>query len=146
MSTNQSARELAAELSRHAEAVCRTYLSNGKRQGHHWIVGDVVNNPGRSLYVRLTPDRKAAGRWADAATGQYGDSLDLIQAACGFVDLRSAADEARRFLALPRPEPEERRDRLPPAPRHSADNARRLFRAGKPIAGTPAAAYLARRG
>jgi hypothetical protein len=47
MSTNPSARELAAELSRHAEAVCRTYVSNGKRQGHHWTVGDVGNNPGQ---------------------------------------------------------------------------------------------------
>ena len=122
------------------------YLSNGKRQGHHWIVGDVGNNPGRSLYVRLTPGRTAAGRWADAATGQHGDLLDLIQAACGFADLRSAMDEARRFLGLPRPALEERRDRLAPAPRHSAERARRLFRAGQPIAGTPAAAYLARRG
>src|SRR3954449_5797903 len=146
MSTNQSARELAVELSRHAEAVCRTYLSNGKRRGHHWSVGDVGNNPGRSLYVRLTPARNAAGRWADAATGQYGDLLDLIQAACGLADLCSAMDEARRFLCLPRPEPEERRDRLPPAPRHSAERARRLFRAGQPIAGTLAATYLAHRG
>ena len=86
MSTNHSARDLAADLSRHAEAVCRTYLSNGKRQSHHWSVGDVGNNPGGSLYVRLTPGRTAAGRWADAATGQYGDLLDLIQAACGFAD------------------------------------------------------------
>ena len=146
MSTNQSARDLAADLSRHAEAVCRTYLSNGKRQGHHWMVGDVGNNPGRSLYVRLTPARNAAGRWADAATGQYGDLLDLIQAACGLADLCSAMDEARRFLCLPRPEPEEHQDRLALAPRHSAERARRLFRAGQPIAGTLAAAYLAHRG
>src|SRR3954471_15863365 len=130
MSTNHSARDLAAELSRHAEAVCRTYLSNGKRQGHHWSVGDVGNNPGRSLYVRLVPSRTAAGRWADAATGEYGDLLDLIQAACSFADLRSAMDEARRFLALPRPKPEERRDSPSPAPRSSAERARRLFRAG----------------
>ena len=146
MSTIHSARDLAAELSRHAEAVCRTYLWNGKRQGHHWMVGDVGNNPGRSLYVRLTPGRTAAGRWADAATGQYGDLLDLIQAACGFADLRAAMDEARRFLCLPRPEPMERRDRHASAPRHSLERARRLFRAGQPITGTLAAAYLARRG
>src|SRR3954466_203404 len=146
MSTIHSARDLAAELSRHAEAVCRTYLWNGKRQGHHWIVGDVGNNPGRSLYVRLTPARNAAGRWADAATGQYGDLLDLIQAACSLADLCSAMDEARRFLCLPRPEPEEHQDRLALAPRHSAERARRLFRAGQPIAGTLAAAYLAHRG
>src|SRR3954468_10292767 len=140
MNTNPSARELAVELSRHAEAVCRTYLSNGKRQGHHWIVGHVGNNPGRSLYVRLNPGRTAAGRWADAATGQSGDLLDLIQAACSFPDLRPAMPEARRFLGLPRPERQERRDRLAPAPGHSAERARRLFRAGQLIAGTPAAA------
>src|SRR4051794_1692023 len=146
MSTNHSARDLAAELSRHAEVVCRTYLSNGKRQGHHWSVGDVGNNPGRSLYVRLSPSRTVAGRWADAATGQYGDLLDLIQAACGFADLRSAMDEARRFLCLPRPEPMERRDRHASAARHSPERARRLFRAGQPITGTLAAAYLGHRG
>src|SRR3954454_8695290 len=146
MSTNQSARDLAADLSRHAEAVCRTYLSNGKRQGHYWSAGDVGNNPGRSLYVRLSPSRSAAGRWADAATGQYGDLLDLIQAACSFADLRPAMDEARRFLCLPRPEPEEHQDRLALAPRYSAERARRLFRAGQPIAGTLAAVYLAHRG
>src|SRR3954452_15898436 len=132
MSTNPSARDLAAELSRHAEAVCRIYLSNGKRQGHHWSVGDVGNNPGRSLYVRLTPGRTAAGRWADAATGHHGDLLDLIQAACGFADLRSAMDEARRFLGLPRPERQERRDRLPPGPPPPAQSARRPLPAGQP--------------
>src|SRR5215210_6327343 len=140
MSTNQSARDLAATLSQHAEAVCRTYLSNGKRQGNYWVVGDTGNNPGRSLYVRLTPGRTAAGRWADAATGQHGDLLDLIQAACGFTDLRAAMDEARVFLALPGPqEPKERGAPRAPAPRHSPESARRLFRSAKPIAGTPAA-------
>ena len=89
MNTNRSARELAAELSRHAEAVCRTYLSNGKRQGHHWVRRRCRQQPwSEPLRVRLTPGRKAAGRWADAATGQHGDLLDLIQAACGFTDLR----------------------------------------------------------
>src|SRR3954470_10276614 len=129
MSTIHSARDLAAELSRHAEAVCRTYLWNGKRQGHHWIVGDVGNNPGRSLYVRLTSGRTAAGRWADAATGQYGDLLDLIQAVCAFADLRSAMDEGRRFLALRQMGSQEHRDRLSLAPRPPAERARRLFRA-----------------
>src|SRR3954452_7062708 len=146
MSTNQSARGLAADLSPHAEAGCRTYLWNGKRQGHHWIVGDVGNNPGRSLYVRLTPARNAAGRWADAATGQYGDLMNLTQAACGCADLCPPMDGSRRFLCLPRPEREEHQDSLALAPRHSAERARRLFRAGQPIGRTLATAYLAHRG
>ena len=52
-----SAAELAHRLAREAEAVCRYYLSNGRRQGRYWLVGDVQNTPGRSLFVRLTgPD------------------------------------------------------------------------------------------
>ena len=67
------AAELARRLAREAEAVCRHYLSNGRRCGRYWIVGDVANTPGRSLYVRLhgpSSGKGAAGKWADAATGQ----------------------------------------------------------------------------
>ena len=49
-----SASDLAQRLGREAEAVCHYYLSNGRRQGRYWIVGDAENTPGRSLYVRLT--------------------------------------------------------------------------------------------
>ena len=48
-----AATELAYRLAREAEAVCRHYLSNGRRMGRYWVVGDVANTPGRSLYVRL---------------------------------------------------------------------------------------------
>ena len=46
------ASELARRLSCEAEAVCRHYLSNGRRAGRYWLVGDVYNTPGRSLFVR----------------------------------------------------------------------------------------------
>ncbi len=36
-----------------AEAVCRRYLSAGRRSGDYWTVGDLSNNKGKSLYVRL---------------------------------------------------------------------------------------------
>ena len=45
--------ELQFHLARHAEQVCRHYLSNGRREGSYWLVGDVANTPGRSLFVRL---------------------------------------------------------------------------------------------
>lgn len=48
-----TASELARRLAGNAEAVCRHYLSNGYRQGRYWLVGDVGNTSGRSLYVRL---------------------------------------------------------------------------------------------
>jgi hypothetical protein len=64
----RDASELARRLARSAEAVCRRYLSNGRRQGRYWLVGDVRNTPGRSMYVRLRgpqSGRGAAGRWTD---------------------------------------------------------------------------------
>ena len=48
------AADLAHRLARNAEAVCRHYLSNGHREGRYWLVGDVANTPGRSLFVRLS--------------------------------------------------------------------------------------------
>ncbi len=45
-----------------------TLPSNGRRQGGYWLVGDVENTPGRSLFVRLRgPDsgKGAAGKWTD---------------------------------------------------------------------------------
>ena len=65
---SSQAAHLARCLARDAEVVCRHYLSNGRRRGRYWIVGDVANTPGRSLYVRLTgPDsgKGAAGKWTE---------------------------------------------------------------------------------
>ena len=144
------AANLAHRLARNAEAVCRNYLSNGHREGHYWLVGNVANTPGRSLFVRLSgPDsgKGAAGKWTDAATGEHGDLLDLIALNRGFDRLRDALDEARVFLSLPRPDPApaERHDRTP-TPRGSPESARRLYAMSEPIAGTIAASYLRARG
>ena len=105
---DSAAAEIARRLSREAEAVCRHYLWNGRRQGRYWIVGNIENTPGNSLYVRLSgPDYGpgAAGKWSDAAKGEHGDLLDLIAANRNLDTLRDALDEARCFLSLPRPDP-----------------------------------------
>ena len=135
--------DLSRRLADQAEAVCRTYLSNGRRSGGYWIVGDIQNTPGRSLFVRLYGER--AGRWADAATDQCGDLLDLIAAARD-LSLADACAEATRFLSLPPlfPVPSATRASSSPAASHMA--ARRLFDAARPIAGTLAEAYLRGRG
>ncbi|QFI69489.1 DUF7146 domain-containing protein [Sinorhizobium alkalisoli] len=142
-----SASDLADRLAHHAEAVCRHYLSAGRRAGNYWIVGDVANNNGRSLYVRLTGPR--AGRWADSATGQYGDLLDLVRETCGLVDFRDVADEARHFLTLSQPDPVSCRrggaGDHPPVDRPAAERARRLLRMTQPLAGTLADSYLRQR-
>lgn len=133
------AAELAARLAKDAEAVCRHYLSAGRREGRYWRVGDLANTPGGSLYVRLHPPK--AGKWTDAATGEHGDLLDLIAARGDLPTVAAAMDEARRFLSLPRaPSAPE------PAPSGSLVAARRLFAAGRSLKGTPAERYLRSRG
>jgi hypothetical protein len=142
------AADLARRLARDAEAVCSHYLPNGRRHGRYWLVGDVRNTPGRSLYVRLTSSEAgpgAAGKWTDAATGEHGDLLDLIALNRGLDAFRDVLDEARRFLCLPRSEPAHLTSE-PPAPAGSPDAARRLFRAGRPVTATQAEAYLRARG
>jgi hypothetical protein len=127
--------EMARLLATQAEAVCRHYLSAGRREGRYWLVGDVHNTPGRSLFVRLSGSgvaKGAAGRWQDAASGQHGDLLDIIRERCGLSVFREVAEEARRFLGLACEE-----ELLAPNaasmsvaandPDHAQDTARRLF-------------------
>lgn len=140
------ASDLSDRLAHHAEEVCRHYLSAGRRYGNYWIVGDTANGEGRSLYVHLAGNR--TGRWTDAATGQYGDLLDLVRETCCLVDFADVTDEARRFLRLPRHAP----PLVPPslaAPkvnRTASERARRLFAMARPLYQTSADHYLRQRG
>jgi len=148
---SRGASELARRLARDAEAVCRHYLSNGRRRGRYWTVGDVRNTPGRSMFVRLSGPESgpgAAGHWTDAASAEHGDLLDVIRESCGFIDFRDVADEARRFLSLPRAEPDPPTERTPhaPAPTGSPEAARRLFAMSQPIERTLVETYLRDRG
>lgn len=148
-----TASDLSRQLAGQAEAVCRHYLSKGWREGGYWLVGDVSNTPGRSLYVRLKgPDhgRGAAGHWRDAATGEHGDLLDLIGAALGHHRLVDTFDEARRFLALPpqawTPDAPRPQRSGPRSPAGSQRAARRLFALADPLTGSIGEAYLRARG
>src|SRR5258708_30692422 len=62
------AADLARRLAREAEGVWRHYLAHGRRLGRYWLVGDVRNTPGRSMYVRLAgPEvgKGACGKWTE---------------------------------------------------------------------------------
>ncbi len=137
---------LSRQLACEAEAVCRHYLSNGRRSGRYWLVGDIDNTRGRSLFVRLagpTSGQGAAGKWQDAATGEHGDLLDLIAATRGLSSLADVLAEARAFLRMQdRPAPPSTRK---PA-RNSVEAARRLWASAVPITGTLAETYLRKRG
>lgn len=67
-----NASDLAHRLGREAEAVCRHYLANGRRQGNYWQVGDVRNTPGRSMFVRLKDSPKGlAGKWTEHVAARF---------------------------------------------------------------------------
>lgn len=136
---------LSRQLARNAEAVCRHYLSGGRREGQYWIAGDVQGSKGRSLFVRLKGGehgKGAAGKWTDAATGEHGDLLDLIGLNRGHQRLSETLDEARRFLSLPRGTPNFDLDNVAIGSAGSHRAAQRLFAAARPIAGTLAERYL----
>jgi len=139
--------DIARQLARDAERVCRTYLPAGHREGRYWLAGDVQGSKGRSLYVRLKGGdhgKGAAGKWTDAATGEHGDLLDLIALNLGHDQLSATLDEARRYLALPKAIDHHDRDMVR-APAGSRKAAQRLFAACRSIAGTQAESYLGAR-
>lgn len=149
--TRLTATDLAKRLGRQAEAVCRHYLSNGRKQGNYWLVGDVRNTPGRSMFVRLTggaSGKGAAGKWVDAASSEHGDLLDVIRESLGLVEFAEIAEEARRFLSLPQETPAASAHlrRHPSGPTGSTVAAQRLWRMARPVAGSLAETYLRERG
>lgn len=140
------ATQIARQLATRAEDVCRHYLSNGRREGRYWMVGDCRNTPGRSLFLRLvdSPDGGRAGKWTDAQSGEHGDLLDIIAATRATRSMRETLDEARHFLSLPIPPPSDHKPnaRTPRAPRGSPAAARRLFAASQSIRRSIAERYL----
>lgn len=140
--------DLAQRLGRNAEAVCRHYLPNGRRQGNYWQVGDVRNTPGRSMYVRLRDTAKGrAGKWTDAQSGEHGDLLDVIRERLKASDFAEVIDEARSFLSLPSSDavPQVKRARRASVPSGSVAAARRLVAMSQPISGTLVETYLNKR-
>ena len=139
---------IARDLAGQAERLCRRYLSNGRREGNYWLVGDLRNTPGRSLYVRLRDSADGAGRagkWTDAESGEHGDLLDIIRASVPAGTLAAALAEARAFLSLPDVAESSVRGSPRKAAMGSPDAARRLLAICRPIVGTLAEAYLAER-
>jgi len=142
--------DLIRALAESAESVCRHYLPAGRREGSYWIVGDLQNNPGRSLFVRLTGPASgpgAAGKFTDGATGEHGDLLDIIRERTGISRFPDLLAEARAHLGRPQPVlPDAPVPKKAKAPGGTPAAAARLFAASLPVAGTLADTYLRARG
>ena len=135
-----NAAAVAAALAERAEEVCRRYLPYGRRRGRYWIAGDLDGGRVRSLYVRLAPPG-TPGKFADAATGEHGDLLDIIRHRINAPTLRAALDEARAFLARPAAPAAGSGDAY-----DATEAARRLWHRCRAVDGTHAEAYLHARG
>ena len=76
-------------LAENAESVCRAYLPAGRREGSYWIVGDLQNNPGRSLFVRLTGPVSgpgAAGKFTEHVAARVMlPGFDFLFVCCGLL-------------------------------------------------------------
>lgn len=92
--------EVKRLLASRAQAVAEYLLPGGRKEGGEWRAGSTAGEKGQSLGVHLAGPK--AGVWADFASGEGGDLLDLWQAVHR-VSLVQALDEARTWLGVERP-------------------------------------------
>lgn len=89
--------EVKRQLAISAQAVAEMLLPGGKRENQEWRAGSTSGDKGQSLGVHLSGPK--AGVWADFATGEGGDLLDLWRIARG-VSLAEAVTQAKAWLGI----------------------------------------------
>lgn len=92
-----NAAELSLKMAGDAAAIAQFLLPNGKRQSGEWKAGSVDGEAGRSLSVRISGAK--AGVWADFASGDGGDLLDLWAKVRG-LSMAAAMTEAKQYLGV----------------------------------------------
>ncbi len=152
--------EIKALLIASIDALARELVPNGQRSGHYWI-GTCpwrADKNGGSFWINLA-GAKVPGSFKDAATGEKGDVIKLIQLAAGLADFKEAKDWARDWLGLERMPTYKRQQMLDQVARDRAQADKReaekleinrkrafaLWLGAQPISGTLAATYLAAR-
>ena len=103
-----NARELSQRMAGDAAAIAQYLLPGGKRQSGEWKAGSLSGEAGQSLSVRLSGAK--AGVWADFASGDKGDILDLWVKVRG-VSVAAAMAEAKQYLGI--------RDTMPEKPQQA---------------------------
>ncbi len=92
-----NAAELSQRMAGEAASIAQYLLPGGKRQAGEWKAGSVDGQAGSSMSVRLSGVK--AGVWADFATGESGDLLDLWVAVRG-LSVSAAMTEAKQYLSI----------------------------------------------
>ena len=105
-----------------AAAIAQYLLPGGKRKAGEWAAGSTNGEEGQSLSVRLTGAK--AGVWADFASGEKGDLLDLWAAVRG-CSIAEAIREAKDYLGIRdnMPEREKKTFKRPAKPQCQAAKA-----------------------
>lgn len=87
--------ELSEKLWDNAERVAKFLLPKGHLEGKEWCAGNTNGDSGKSLKVNIGGKKS----WADFASGDSGDLLDLwvLVRNC---QLHDAMREAKEFLGL----------------------------------------------
>lgn len=90
--------EIKLHLQRQVLALCKHLAPDGRRSGIYWIARNPTRNDRHagSFYIWLSG---APGAWRDAATGDQGDVIGLIQYVHG-TDIKQALAFARGWLGL----------------------------------------------
>ena len=99
--TNLSTDEIRRQLLSQLEGVLRHLLPKGKRQHHHYHVGNIHGDSGDSLKVELQGSK--AGFWHDFASGEGGDIFDLWASVRGFNtrnDFPGLIEEIKNWLGI----------------------------------------------
>jgi len=111
-----NAQQLSQLLAKEAATVVPYLLPNGKKSSGEWKVGSPDGEEGQSMSIRLTGAK--AGIWADFASGEKGDILDLWAAVRG-LSMAEAITEAKRYLGVrdDMPEREAKSYKRPQKPR-----------------------------
>ena len=117
-----NAKELSQRMAGEAAAIAQYLLPGGKRKAGEWSAGSTSGEEGQSLSVRLTGAK--AGVWADFASGEKGDLLDLWAAVRG-CSIAEAIREAKDYLGVrdSMPEREKKTFKRPAKPQCQAAKA-----------------------
>ena len=117
-----NAAELSQRMASEAASIAQYLLPGGKRQSGEWKAGSINGDEGKSLSIRLSGAK--AGVWADFASGEKGDLLDLWAAVRG-CSIAEAIREAKDYLGVrdSMPEREKKTFKRPAKPQCQAAKA-----------------------
>ena len=106
--------ELKSELAARAADIAPLLLPQGRREGQHWVAGDIAGGPGRSFKVCLSGQK--ARLCKDFATGEKGGTLIDVCMAVRGCDFNAAVAHCGELVGLHHPANLGSHRNDPPAP------------------------------